>query len=184
MFSATGNILSGSLHRPDMYTICQKKTETGLVGPVQYYNTETVNSTPNKLGFVPILSTPTGLSRSVLGVIHTVVHIAAAIFNAKNRRHHLAEAHIGALNAARGLVEAVPILGNALVITMDYKRAKRFRLEAEKEMSKPENENSVALFAYGKMLGKLSLADYEAKVKTLPKKPSQSAIINLLKQSK
>ena len=80
-FSATGNLLSGSLERPDIVTFIRRNGDVKQVQPAYYCRL-------NIFGFLPIFSTVTGIGRALLGVVHTIVHLACSIFS-ENRKHHL-----------------------------------------------------------------------------------------------
>ena len=121
MFSATGNILSGSQHRPDIYTISKHKT----IPPVNYGDLKnpTVEKSVqfstcwlNNLGKIPGVSTITGSGRALLGIAHSIFHLASAIFGSKNRAKHLEEAKLGGKNIGQGLVEMIPVIGNIIMI--------------------------------------------------------------------
>ena len=49
----------------------------------------------NQCGFIPVLSTVTGFGRTLLGLVHTIYHLAGAIFDCPNRTGHLWEAGLG-----------------------------------------------------------------------------------------
>lgn len=72
----------------------------------------------NYPGYVPGLSSVTGVFRMVLGVIEMVVGaIFAALFCQSDEVGRIIN---GALNVFRGAVETVPILGNVILITYDF----------------------------------------------------------------
>ena len=97
MLSATGNILPGSVDRPSMATLV----------PGRHSDVDTQVCTWNNLGYIPVISTITGCARASLGIIHSIIHLALAIFNSKNRDHHLQEAKLGGSNICRGPTKAV-----------------------------------------------------------------------------
>jgi len=76
----------------------------------------------NICGMIPGVSTITGVGRSLVGLVHMVAHLAKAIFDKPNRDEHLREAGLGFYNLVRGLVEAVPVAGNIVVIVFDVYR--------------------------------------------------------------
>src|ERR1700722_1949448 len=110
----TGNLLSGSAQRPDIITLVEC-TSSGTA-------TRSGVCILNKLGYIPGVSTITGLGRSLLGIVHTIAHLACAIFS-KNRWGHLQEAGIGFKNIVRGVIEAIPIIGNITIGAIDCCRA-------------------------------------------------------------
>ena len=78
-FSATESLLTGSVQRPDTTTFVMSKSEGGS-------SSSTAGSTNcqlNKLGYIPVVSTITGLGRTLLGIVHTIVHLVSAIFSNK-----------------------------------------------------------------------------------------------------
>lgn len=147
--SITGNILTGPFLRPDITEPTHQKvlkSEPTHQTSLEVYEPDgeccievTSKSVPaqkitisglklnwlNKCGMIPGVSTVTGLGRSFLGLLHTIVHLAKAIFDTKNRREHLSEAALGFYNLGRGIVEAIPVLGNSLVIIFDLCRLEK-----------------------------------------------------------
>lgn len=180
MFSATGNILSGSQNRPDTYTISIKEGN----GFRSSSTLSSTNCTLNKIGYIPGVSTITGCGRALLGIVHSIVHLASAIFDSKNRSKHLEEAKLGGKNIGRGLVEMIPVIGNITMSVVDVIRMNKFGKQAEEVMRKNPNEykNQVTLFAYGKEIAKRTVDEVNAELAKLPenKKPSQADIINIL----
>jgi len=76
----------------------------------------------NICGIIPGVSTVTGIGRAFLGLVHTIVHLAKAVFDKQNRNEHLNEAALGFYNLARGITEAIPVLGNLVVGIFDIYR--------------------------------------------------------------
>ena len=105
------NTLPGSFQRPDIETIVVKEKGKDL-------DTDTGYCSSNVLGYLPVVSTITGLGRTLLGIVHTIVHLACSIFS-KNRDHHFQEVSLGAKNIGRGLIEAIPIIGNITMFIVD-----------------------------------------------------------------
>src|ERR1700722_1527513 len=120
-FSVTGNLLPGSEQRPEIATVIILFTR----GP----RTASVNCKLNRVGFIPIVSTITGGGRALLGIVHTIGHLACAIF-AKKQGAHLQEAWFGAKNIGRGLIEAMPIIGNITMFVIDRLRIKKHEVMA------------------------------------------------------
>jgi len=85
----------------------------------------------NRYGYRPIVSTITGLGRALLGIVHTIVHLVCAIFS-KNREHYLQEASLGAKNIGRGVVEAIPVIGNITMFVIDLLRMNKYEKVAKK----------------------------------------------------
>lgn len=111
-FSATGNILSGSIWNPNYENI----VETGASSR----NSQTTsNNTWNVLGYIPVVSTITGCGRLLVATVHAIVHLAAAIFDRCHRGHHLVELQLAGLNIARAVGEMTPLLGNLILLIVD-----------------------------------------------------------------
>lgn len=186
MFSATGNILSGSADRPDMYTIATKKLtsqSTSLVFISE--NSNRLGSTLctfNKLGYIPGISTVTGCGRALLGIVHSIVHLASAVFDSKNRAKHLEEAKLGGKNIARGLIEMIPVIGNITMCVVDWRRTIKFEKQAEEVMKQNPGKynHHTMLFIYGKEIAKRPNAEVDKQLAKI-KKPSEFDLINIIK---
>lgn len=179
MFLATGRLLPGSVKRPCMATLIDPSCKQGASTQVCRWN---------RLGYIPVVSIFTGFCRVLLGTIHTIVHLVAAIFDKKNRSEHLKEAELGARNIVRGVAEMLPFLVNNIVlIIIDYVKAKsQTDLALEyKKTNEQECENNVVLFIDGEAEGKKSIQDLEehSKQHHLKTKPDFWEIVNLI-QSK
>lgn len=109
MFSATFNILPGSTINPSMATIIAQGGSY----------TDTQVSRWNNLGYIPVVSTITGLARALLGVIHSIVHLVMALFDGHNRAYHMEQVALGGRNIVRGSIEMVPIVGNLALFIRD-----------------------------------------------------------------
>ncbi len=144
------------------------------------------NCTLNNLGYIPGVSTITGCGRALLGIVHSIVHLATAIFDSKNRAKHLEEAKLGGKNIARGLVEMIPVIGNITMFVVDLKRTNKFEKQAEEVMNKNPNEynNHITLFIYGNEIAKRPTNDVNKELAELAKtkKPSQSDLINIIQK--
>ncbi len=100
----------------------------------------------NKVGYVPLLATITGLVRTVLGLIEIVASLASTIFmllsavfskNTATRNHKVNQAfHAfqyaghGCSNVFRGVIEAVPFV-NLVCIKYDSAFRLCYRYETE-----------------------------------------------------
>ena len=104
-----------------------------------------------------MVSTITGIGRVLLGIVHTVVHVVCSIFSKNNREAHFEEAKLGVRNIGRGLIEAVPIVGNLAVRIIDAVRTNRFGAMAEKELEKNPAGDQVVVFVYGREMARGSL---------------------------
>lgn len=80
---------------------------------------------------IPIVSTVIGIGRILLGLAHTIVHLAKAVFDKSHRDVHLQEAALGAYNFTRGVIETVPGIGNAMIAIFDLFRIRQARIEWE-----------------------------------------------------
>lgn len=176
MFSATGNLLSGSPDRPDIYTISVKDSTRSHL--------ESRTCTLNKLGYCPGIGTITGCGRTLLGIVHSIVHLTSAIFDSKNRAKHLKEAKLGSKNIVRGLVEMIPVIGTYTMVFVDLIRMEIFENQAKKLMKQNPNEysNHITLFIYGKETAKLSIAEANEKLKELAKTKKPSRLLKYFSQ--
>lgn len=163
-FSVTGNLLTGSMNRPDIVTFVFSESDAGYTST----NTITTNSTLNRLGYIPLVSTITGLSRALLATVHTIVHLGCAIF-LKNRQHHLQEAVLGAKNIGLGTVSAIPIIGNIAVFVIDAKRMKKSQEMAKAHVKTNPSAyiNSATMFIYGQEIAKRPMAEFYAESQKL-----------------
>ena len=130
-FSITGDILTGSFLRPDIVTFCYRKDENLVFNNKKSVAFGADISKLNVAGYIPAVSTFTGLGRSLLGLVHTISHLVIALFTQK--KHHLLEVDLGARNFGRGLVEMVPILGNLAMLANDVRRYLKYEDKAEQE---------------------------------------------------
>lgn len=158
-FSATGNLLSGSIHRPDIKTFVTVQGSCGYLGS-RSIPTRSMPCMLNILGYIPVVSTVTGLARALLGIVHIIVHLTCSIFN--NRDHHLAEAKLGLKNIGRGLVEALPIIGNITMLIVDQVRMSKFHKMAEEQINKDKAvyNNKVVIFGCGHEIAKRPLDEF------------------------
>ncbi len=180
MFSATGNLLPGSRARPDLVNLasCQynavdnAQEESGA--SICSISITTINCPLNKAGYVPGLSTVTGLARALLGIVHTIVHLAAAIFDLQNRALHLEEAALGGKNIVRGLIEMTPIIGNIAVGIFDMKRVEKFVNSARDTVRADPRlyHDQATLFIYGEEAGRMPLSEFNASLRELSRIPT------------
>ncbi|WP_075882678.1 hypothetical protein [Candidatus Protochlamydia sp. W-9] len=150
-FSITGNLFTGSFLRPDItnpndlritktknittYRLAVSENEsdesiTVINEPKRTrQNTLTYSELRinwlNICGIIPGLSTVTGTGRALLRIVHTIAHLAKAIFDKQNRNSHLNEATLGFYNFARGTIEAVSFFGNTIVGIFDIYRLRK-----------------------------------------------------------
>jgi hypothetical protein len=152
-FSATGNLLPGSLERPDTVTYRTCK----LLGRGTSTSITTAIHKLNLYGYIPVVSTFTGLGRALLGVVHTIVHLAASIFS-KHKNHHFQEAWLGAKNIGRGVVEAIPIIGNITMLIVDLLRVEKFEkmVMAKINLCPSNYNNCIAVFNDGQEIARSS----------------------------
>lgn len=174
-FSATGHLLSGSMHRPDTVTLMFLEHKKGAF-PGHYSSSTRTGSTLARLnfwGYVPGVSFFTGLGRALLGIVHTIVHLACAIFS-KNRGHHLEEAKLGAKNIGRGVIEAIPFIGNITMYIVDLLRINKFEKMAKDIVDKDKTayDNHAVMFIYGQEIAKRQLEEFNAELEKL-KNPTE-----------
>lgn len=177
-FSATGNLLSGSMQRPDTVTFMFIEQN----GWSSSTNTGTTNCRLNTLGHIPVVSTITGLGRALLGLVHTIVHLSCSIFS-KNREHHLKEAKLGAKNIGRGLVEAIPVIGNITMYIVDQKRMNKFEKMANDQIdkNKPAYDNHAVMFIYGQEIAKRPMDEFSVEVDKLKRTPTPADIERIIR---
>jgi hypothetical protein len=173
-FSATGNLLPGSMQRPDIVTFMLLKPGSTQTG--------STNCRLNLLGYIPVVSTITGLGRALLGLVHTIVHLACSIFS-KNRDHHLEEAKLGAKNIGRGLIEAIPVIGNITMFIVDLKRMNKFEKMAKDQIDKNKSayNNQAVMFIYGQEIAKRPINEFNSEMEKLNKKPTQADIERIIR---
>ena len=158
MNSITGNLLTGSIERPDITTYFILDQNSGRTGQ----SMSTSLNKWNAFGYMPIVSTFIGLGRTLLGLVHCVAHLAMAIFDAPNRASHLKEATLGAMNMARGLVEIIPILGNIATYIYDTIRIQNYeRMVQETVQHNPSVYNHrITIFVFGQDFANMPLTEY------------------------
>lgn len=168
MFSATGNVLSGSIQHPDIYTLLDPSPYAEMPKP------DTRSAMLNILGYVPVISTISGCCRVLLGIIHTIVHLVAAIFKASHRKDHLQEALLGVRNIVRGIVEMVPVVGNITCLTYDGVKMKRQNALGEeyKKNNAEKCQNNFILFTnegfFEKTIAEMNVALAKEKIARTP----------------
>lgn len=179
MFSATGKILCGTELRPDIYTLIDPTSENSTG--------ETQVSRKNALGYLPGVSTITGLGKILLGIIHAIVHLVCAIFDKKNRSKHLAEAKLGSVNILRGLGELAPVAGNIGVAIYDGTRIKKQLQIVERFLE--ENRvlcwSNLFLFANNRLVAQKTVPEIKllAQQAKFTSRPNYWDIVDLLQKS-
>lgn len=180
-FSITGNLLHGSMQRPDTVTFIFSETKNiGFASTKELVGS--TNCKLNQLGYIPVVSIITGLGRLLLAIIHTIVHLVCAIFS-KNREHHLQEASLGAKNIVRGLVEVIPIIGNITMFVVDLLRINKFEKMAKEhiERNKAAYNNQAVMFTYGQEIAKRPIAEFNVEVAGLNRKPTQADVERIIR---
>jgi hypothetical protein len=120
MISVTGGFLKGSIVsegqflRPDIITTFSDDGETVIMHHDICWM--------NKLGYIPLISSFTGVIRCLIAVVHIAFHLIRAIFEKAAREQHLLEVKLGLENLARGIIEIVPIAGNLTTGIIDLRR--------------------------------------------------------------
>lgn len=181
MFSITGDLLPGSTARPDIINTVSCTITLGM-----YEDPETDCSTTrslwNTLGYIPVVSTLTGCCRALLGIIHSIGHLASAIFSAVNRSSHLQEAKLGSMNFGRGLIEILPCVGNLTTYLIDKMRNNIYLKASEKivEDHADTYNTLMTLFIYGEEFGRKSTNFIKDELEKLDKnKPSIADILRI-----
>ena len=62
--------------------------------------------------------------------------ILLVLFLVKTEKNHLEEASLGAKNIGRGLVEAIPVIGNITMFVVDLLRMNKFEKIAKEQIDK------------------------------------------------
>lgn len=166
-FSATGTLLDNYYQTLVFYDPSEKDSKEDDSKLV----TKTSMSLLNALGAIPVVSVITGISRVLLGIIHTIVHLVTAIFT--NREHHLNEAWWGLKNIGRGCIEVVPLIGNLTILLLDGFAIRGYEKIANEKIQKSD-EGQVVLFSDGEEMGKLPIADYGKAIAALGREPTSS----------
>jgi hypothetical protein len=189
-FSVTGNLLTGTTLRPDFITF------TRCQGDNFRYDTldcSKLNIKGKKLKFGVIA----GTCRASLGLIHTIVHFAIAVFEglhgilANNQNfkdtaiHHFSETGLGLKNFGRGLIEMIPIFGALTLSSIDKKRVAKFISTAEAIAKKNPDKKTeyVAMFYCEKQVNisrpvEILLKSSNFKVSDVPFQTLENYIIN------
>ena len=174
IFSATGGLLPGSYQRPDFVIVTNAD-----FGRAEYYY---LPCKLNQLGYIPLVSTITGLIRTLLGIIHTIVHLVSAIFDRENRISHLKESILGAKNIVRGIIETTPILGNLAMFIVDTIRKKKCMALHNPPLF--SNNELFILHAYGEQIAQKSAEEIIQARTILNREPSESEMVNIIASPK
>jgi hypothetical protein len=118
-FSITGNLLSGTSWRPAVALRVFVEKDSVFAPPngtqKSQYNFEVADSYWNLAGRIPIVSTFSGLAKALVATVHAVIHLFAAIVTVgQQRQDHWQETILGVQNLFDGVIEMVPLLGNAV----------------------------------------------------------------------
>lgn len=165
-FSVTGHLLT-----PDITTIVYEypKSSANECFRVSHGNIklETTTSTLNEMGYAPLIGTFSGCARTLLGIVHTIGHLALTIFS-KYRKRHLQETTLGLINIGRGIVEMIPALGNYLMVKIDMRRKELYHKKSLELLQKAMGPQIDAfMFAYGKEVARRPKAEFVAEMDTL-----------------
>lgn len=161
MFSATGNLLSGSPLRPDILTVIEVQNSNFVSDKKSSTYMFSYTFSPfDKLGCIPLVSTVSGLGRVLLGVVHAITHLACAIFDKINREYHFNEVRFGLKNVSQGLVEMFPIVGNVISMKRYAEKEKHFEKIARQNIHSPANDNLATVFINGKEITKKPIGAY------------------------
>lgn len=187
MFSATGNLLSGSPTRPEILTwyACFKGMENvpGMgYGYVERTSQERYTlCTLNNLGHIPIVSTFSGIGRILLAIVHTIVHLVCAIFDAANRDAHLAEAYLGLKHIARGGLELIPFL-NIITIWLDGGREELYYCQMRRNMGGQGDwyDNFYTLAINGEIKGQRAYREVKDAIAALGREPTAEDMYRII----
>jgi hypothetical protein len=111
---------------------------------------------------IPVISTFSGPVKVVVGLIHSIAHLAAAIFDRAHWANHIEEAKLGAKNIVRGAVATVPLIGNFMIIQYDISRQRAYIRKIKFE------ENCAVLYECGKKVARVSATEYYQKLRENP----------------
>jgi hypothetical protein len=153
MNNSIGRKLPGSLATPNVRIIEEKPAH-----PLALGNFRAQPCTLNSLGIYPIISTVSGTYRLSMGVIHTVKHLACAIFS-RHRQAHLQEAALGAKNIGIGLIEIIPIIGNIVMLVRGRMLVKK-NIKIYRRMESEQYNNCAVLFEDGRVVAQMPLGEY------------------------
>lgn len=78
--------------------------------------------TLNALGYIPGISTVTGLYRTLVGLAFLVKSAIGTIFDSENAIKHKEGMKIASANIVRGFFEMIPVIGNLFVLNLDLSR--------------------------------------------------------------
>jgi hypothetical protein len=76
----------------------------------------------NLCGYCPVVSTFTGSFRALVGAAYLIKSVACCIFDSPKRAYHVEGIKIAAANIGRGLLEAIPVIGNIFAANIDISR--------------------------------------------------------------
>lgn len=77
----------------------------------------------NQLGYIPVVSTFTGLARTIMALVYTIYHLVKAIFGKESKKaDHWDEFDIGTKHIKRGLGEMIPFIGLFVYQRLDNER--------------------------------------------------------------
>lgn len=175
--SAMGNALTTFIHQPDFITILT--IDKTIPGSEIRLSSTVYGNTMNALGCIPVVSTITGLTRALLGLVYTINHLARSAFN-QHRQYHLQEAKLGAKNIKTGLIESLPIIGNITMYIIYLKREKIFDQMIKKQIAKGTFDNCATVFYDGQEIAKRSLSEYENAIQKLGRKPTDWDMIKII----
>lgn len=113
------------------------------------------------------VSISTGAALAFLGVVHTVIHLAQAVFDSKNCQLHLDQAKIGSKCILKGVIGMIPIAGNLTLFIKDFIQGFQEIRNAESynNLHHLECKNNYLLMTDNKIIGKKSkkeMADFIA----------------------
>jgi hypothetical protein len=123
--------LPGTTARPDL--IVGGSTQSDGTPPPSLPCYPAVH-TLNCFGYFPLISTISGLGRTLLGIIHTIAHLAKGVF--LKSQDWKEESCAGLKNIGRGVIEMIPIVGNLTTMVIDMLRANSYATFLQAEYKK------------------------------------------------
>jgi len=121
---------------------------------------------------IPVVSIFSGSLKVAVGLVHTIAHLSATIFDRADRARHVKEAKLGAKNLGRGAVAIVPLIGNAIVLEYDV-HCKGPHVTAAKF-----EKNKAVLYECDKKVASVSAKAYYQKLR---ENPAPEALLAFMK---
>ncbi len=184
------NVLPGSSTTPEFLSLVIYKREGN-----RYACEKTTKVTPwNTIGYVPGISIISGGCRGFLGTILLIGHLAAFIFDKKERAFHMQQVKFCAKHVVRGALE-MSVVANSLGLAVNFSlffydliRGPKLN-ELNKEFDAHQNnsksaayENHAILFYDREEYHKMPVAEFEAKAQRLGMSPDRSELMRMFRK--